>query len=397
MRALTATRRSREDTRTMKTTVTGLLTLVPLLAWAPVVSAQLEPAGVVTTLLGTASVARASLPQPAPLKFKDQVFVKDRITTGENSVARILLGGKAVVTVRERSVLMITELPGKSIVEVGSGKAALAVVKERMKPGESIEIHTPNAVAAIRGTVVLTEVEQVSAQAGTAAPVAVVTRFIGVTGSFDVSQLVGGQRVGTFNVTASQSVQLAGAAPPRVQTLTRDAVQRLTRAYRINVPPAAPAAASASVKADHVQQATARADAVTGRQSGRDVPGPGSRDRQAGQGREQSGSGKAVTVPVVSNPVRPPTAYKPEQNTPGPSIKQGKIHGGDIPDLAGGGSSNKGGSGSKGDNSGGSGNGNSGSSSSSSTSSSSTSTSSTSTSSTSSSSKECRGRGSKAC
>lgn len=37
-------------------------------------------------------VARPVLPQPGPLKFKDDVFLQDRIATRENSVARLLLG-----------------------------------------------------------------------------------------------------------------------------------------------------------------------------------------------------------------------------------------------------------------------------------------------------------------
>ena len=52
-----------------------------------------ERAGVVTTVEGNVTVTRASLSQPAPLKFKDDIFVKDRVATGPNSVARILLGG----------------------------------------------------------------------------------------------------------------------------------------------------------------------------------------------------------------------------------------------------------------------------------------------------------------
>src|SRR5881628_3291823 len=75
--------------------------------------AQLTKAGVVTTLLGTATVSRAALSQPVPLKFKDDVFAQDRVATGDDSIARILLGGKAIVTVRERSSLTITEVPGE--------------------------------------------------------------------------------------------------------------------------------------------------------------------------------------------------------------------------------------------------------------------------------------------
>src|SRR5439155_25724585 len=142
------------------------LVLVALTLISPASAfAQLTKAGVVTTLLGTATVSRASLSQPLPLKFKDDVFVQDRVITGDDSVARILLGGKAIVTVRERSSLTITEAPSVSTVNVGVGRAAIAVAKERMKPGETVEIRTPNAVAGIRGTIVIVEVDQTTAQA----------------------------------------------------------------------------------------------------------------------------------------------------------------------------------------------------------------------------------------
>src|SRR5437867_4069363 len=89
------------------------LALVAFVAATPATAfAQLTKAGVVTTLLGTATVSRASLSQPLPLKFKDDVFVQDRVITGDDSVARILLGGKAIVTVRTRSSLTISEVPG---------------------------------------------------------------------------------------------------------------------------------------------------------------------------------------------------------------------------------------------------------------------------------------------
>src|SRR5262245_11493716 len=121
--------------------------------------AQLTKAGVVTTLQGT--VTRASLSQPQLLKFRDDVFVQDRVVTGDDSIARILLGGKAIVTVRERSSLTISESPGVSTVNVGEGRAAIAVVKERMKPGETVERRTPNAIDGIRGTIVIGHVDRV--------------------------------------------------------------------------------------------------------------------------------------------------------------------------------------------------------------------------------------------
>src|SRR5437773_7531085 len=113
--------------------------------------AQATKAGVVTTLEGKVTVTRVTL-APQPLKFKDDVFVNDKVTTGDQSIARMLLGGKAVVTVRERSTLTITEVPGKATIELDAGKIALAVARDKMQAGESIEVRTANAVAGVRGT-----------------------------------------------------------------------------------------------------------------------------------------------------------------------------------------------------------------------------------------------------
>src|SRR2546425_5643450 len=120
--------------------------------------AQATKAGVVTTLEGNVTAARAVASQPVVLKFKDDVFPQDRVVTGEQSFARLLLGGKAVVSIRERSAVTITEVPGRSTIEIESGKIALSVARDRMLPGEIINIKTPNAVAGVRGTVVVAEV-----------------------------------------------------------------------------------------------------------------------------------------------------------------------------------------------------------------------------------------------
>jgi hypothetical protein len=86
---------------------------------------------VVAALSGTAAVARATLPRPLPLRFRDEVFLQDQIRTAEKSIVRVLLGGKALVTVREISVLTITETPGRSTIELTSGKIAVAVARQR--------------------------------------------------------------------------------------------------------------------------------------------------------------------------------------------------------------------------------------------------------------------------
>src|SRR5262245_44647689 len=138
--------------------------LAGLVLWPALAAAQLERAGFVTTLEGNVVARHGAVPE-RPLKFKDEVFLQDTVSTGEKSLARMLLGGKAVVTVRERSVLTISEVPGRSTIDLASGKFALAVAREKMRPGEEIQIRTPNAVAGVRGTVVITEVERQGAQA----------------------------------------------------------------------------------------------------------------------------------------------------------------------------------------------------------------------------------------
>jgi len=141
----------------------GLVPVLLLLAvWPAHVAAQTagdssRNVGVVTTLAGDATVTRASLSTPRALRFKDDVFLRDRISTAERSIVRVLLGGKALVTVRELSALTITEDTGRSTIDLSSGKIAMGVLRQRMRPGEVIEIRTPNAIAAIRGTVLVVE------------------------------------------------------------------------------------------------------------------------------------------------------------------------------------------------------------------------------------------------
>jgi len=143
--------------RAHRLSVVGLLMSATLALPATARSAEPQ-VGVVAMLLGTAMVTRAALPGPAPLRFKDDVLLRDRITTAEKSAVRVLLGGKATVTVREMSALTITEVPGTSTVSLTAGRTAVAVSKARMRPGEVLEIRTPNVVTAVRGTFVIVEV-----------------------------------------------------------------------------------------------------------------------------------------------------------------------------------------------------------------------------------------------
>lgn len=205
-----------------------------------------DRAGVVTTLEGHVTVTRASLPQPTPLKFKDDIFVRDRIATSKDSVARILLGGRAVVTVREHSTVTITEAPGVATVDVTAGRVAVAVARERMRAGDLIEVKTPNAVAGIRGTVIVAEVLD--------AEHSVVTVL---KGTIDVTRLEAGRLVGTATVVdALQRVTIAGRAPVLTpQRVAPAAARQLGREFRFAPPRLTPTAAAAAVTAVEVDRA----------------------------------------------------------------------------------------------------------------------------------------------
>ena len=153
-----------------------------LLAVTPGVAAAQSAQGVVALLSGQATVARPSQPHVRPLRPRDLLFPRDRIDTAERSLMRVLLGGRALITVRELSTLMITEDAGASSLTLSEGKLAIVVVRSRMRPGETLEVHTPDAVAAVRGTVFVVEVSSPSGQGGTPGTRVTVTQgVVGIT------------------------------------------------------------------------------------------------------------------------------------------------------------------------------------------------------------------------
>jgi len=135
-----------------------------------------EPVGVVTTLSGQATrTASTAGEAPAPLRFKDGIFGADTIRTAERSFVRMLLERKAVLTVRELSVLRITEDAIQATVDLKAGGIAFSVARPRLRPGETVLVRTPNAVAAVRGATIVVETQ------------GAVTHFHVLTGTLDVA------------------------------------------------------------------------------------------------------------------------------------------------------------------------------------------------------------------
>jgi len=212
-----------------------------LLCASPVLAAAEpeESAGVVTTVNGDATLLRAvAVAQPVSLRMRDEIFLRDRIQTRERSLVRVLLGGKALITVRELSVLTVIEEAGRVTVDLQSGKVGVAVVKARMRPGEVIEIRTPNATAAVRGTVFVVEVDPM--QPGQPGGAATTTRVHLFHGALDVSARLDPNNA-TVRLAELQSVVVAGNVLGSVKPISRDAVATLTadlKPQQVQVPDA---------------------------------------------------------------------------------------------------------------------------------------------------------------
>jgi hypothetical protein len=215
----------------------GVLAFLGLVGCVPgYVLAQEQPGiGVVSTLIGEATVARGTTTRPLALKMRDDVFMQDRISTKERSLVHVLMGGKALLTVRELSVVTITEDGGRATVDLQSGKVGLAVVRQRMKPDEIIEIRTPHAVAAVRGTVLVVEIIPGSGGDSQADAGAGSTNVHLIHGKLDVS-LASNRNALPIQLESLQSVTASSHGLGTVRPLTPEAAVAVTANLKMNQP-----------------------------------------------------------------------------------------------------------------------------------------------------------------
>ena len=181
-------------------------------------AAQAPSAGVVNRLEGSAVVARTATPEATPLKIRDAVYVRDLVTTGEQSRAQLLLAGKATVTIREQSSLRISEVPGgTATIDMTDGKLKVAAIKDRLKPGDRIEVRTPTAITAVRGTAWIVEVTKTPA-----GPVSRITVLDGIVEVTPLDPATGRPRGAVIALHALQQLELGVTTPPVApQTITR--------------------------------------------------------------------------------------------------------------------------------------------------------------------------------
>lgn len=266
--------------------------------------------GVVTALSGKADLKRGEVPQLATLKLRDPLAVRDVVETREESLARILLLGKATVTVRELSRFEIREETRpdgtqRAGIDLVAGRIRVMVAPRLMRAGDEIQIRTPNAIVGIRGSEGVVEV--MSLPDGT--PRTVVT---GVAGEFEVtlpstrpiaaradveSDAGGGIRLAQLPIPGGGTLRrlerleitgLAGLQRIVRSVITEQNLQLFLRGFQIR----------------HIRDAQTSADKEAGRARGettRDgsVPGPG----------ETPGVGGPVFTPpnvILPTTVNPP-------------------------------------------------------------------------------------------
>lgn len=185
---------------------------------------EAEGVGVVTALRGEVTVARITRTQPLALRTHDDVLLHDRITTRERALVRVLLGNRALLTARELSVLTITEGAARATVDLQSGKVGLAVARPRMRPGEVIELTTPNVVVGVRGTGLVVEIVPAASGAQLAAsPAVIMTKVYLLHGRVDVS-LRNDPTAAPVHLNSLQAVEVSGNTLGTVRSLSPEAV-----------------------------------------------------------------------------------------------------------------------------------------------------------------------------
>jgi hypothetical protein len=138
-----------------RVTLFGLF--LPMLTGASPLRADAQVIGMVTGLLGSATVRRAGSVVPEPLALNDEVHQGDFLRTGPGARLRITLSDASVLSLGADTKLKLDRLalsappaePGSFFTLAGG---FLRATVERLRPGSLFEIHSPSMVAAVRGT-----------------------------------------------------------------------------------------------------------------------------------------------------------------------------------------------------------------------------------------------------
>jgi|SRR5580658_1952962 hypothetical protein len=135
---------------------TRLLALLVLACVSLPKAAYAQSVGTITQLTGTAQIERAGVTTPAAVSMPIQLH--DKITTAPASTAVVGLVDNGQITVNESSTLVIDDsvvvhgVTAPSKVSLVTGSLRALILGDLRSAGGGFEIHTPNAIGAVRGT-----------------------------------------------------------------------------------------------------------------------------------------------------------------------------------------------------------------------------------------------------
>jgi hypothetical protein len=156
------------------------------------------------------------------LRVRDAIFRGESIKGAEHSRVKIMfLLSASVVTLRERSLLKITDSANTMFLE--SGKLGYVVFRQFMRPGQVDDIRTTNAIIRTRlGGAVIVESDRTETEDGTAVAVTTVSSLSGTVWA----GALGGSLT---RLGPGESVRISGGKVEAVRALSiRDIEQALT-------------------------------------------------------------------------------------------------------------------------------------------------------------------------
>jgi len=136
----------------------SVVCLTGLLIFVSVAQADIPRIAKINNLSGKVEVQRANLKEWIPAKLNMSLYVSDKVRTGKKSMVEIILDDGSFIRLRENSVIEIRVLDEdkksggkKSIFRLPVGKL-FSKVQKLKTPDSCFEVHTPAAVAGVRGT-----------------------------------------------------------------------------------------------------------------------------------------------------------------------------------------------------------------------------------------------------
>jgi len=145
---------NRLNRRKINGAVAAAMLLIPLLMWSSMASAQ--TVGTVQTYAGNVKLERAG--HPLPVTTNMAVMRGDRFTTGPGGRLIVLLNDHSTLDLYESGELVLNNQVlgpnGQAVTRVSllSGILRSIVHVTAGGPPPNFEVHTPNAIAAARGT-----------------------------------------------------------------------------------------------------------------------------------------------------------------------------------------------------------------------------------------------------